>query len=271
MLSIGFLGAGNMARALGGGIAARQAEATEPTSLFATDPEPAALQRFVSETGGRAAANLADLVRESSVVVLAVKPQVLPQLLPAIREALRPDQLVVSIAAGTTLGALTRGLGPEVRLVRAMPNTPALVRAGMTVLVAGPKATPDDLVVARRIFASVGEVAVVDDEALLDAVTAVSGSGPGFLFAYGEAMLAAAHAAGLPEDLALTLVRQTVLGSALLWRESSEPVSRLREMVTSPGGTTKAGLDALAAAGFAQAIAACIDAATRRSRELAGH
>src|SRR5215471_17370766 len=100
MLSIGFLGAGNMARALGGGIAARHGEGAEPASLFATDPEPSALQRFLSETGGTAAANLADLVRVSSVVVLAVKPQVLPQLLPAIREALHPDQLVVSIAAG---------------------------------------------------------------------------------------------------------------------------------------------------------------------------
>ncbi len=175
---------------------------------------------------------------------------------------------MLSIAAGFTLRALARALGAQSRLVRAMPNTPALVRAGITVLVGGGASTADDVALAQRIFAGVGEVIVVEDEGLLDAVTAVSGSGPGFVFAFAEAWLRAAEAVGLAPELAERLVRQTLLGAATLWKESSEPVDRLRAMVTSPGGTTLAGLEALEARGFAAAVRAAIEAATRRSREL---
>lgn len=266
MKTIGFVGAGNMARALGGGIAKKASFA-----LVATDPAPEALEAFTGATGGRAVPSIEALLAESDIVVLAVKPQVLVGVLAEMKPHLQARHMVLSIVAGANLRGLARGLGGEVRTVRSMPNTPALVGEGMTVLVGGPTATEEDRATAEEIFAVVGRAVVVDDEALLDAVTAVSGSGPGFLFAYAEAMLEAAEAAGLPGDLAATLVRQTVLGSAVLWQQSSDGVDVLRQRVTSPGGTTQAGLEALEARGFGAVIRAAIDAATRRSRELSAN
>ena len=263
MSCIGFVGAGNMARALGGGLAA-----TPGTRLVAVDPDGAACERFAAETGGSIASGLDELLREADVIVLAVKPQVLGEVLDRLGGKIRPEQVVVSIAAGFTLSGLARRLGPACRLVRAMPNTPAMVGAGITVLVGGGAATSADVETARGIFTSVGEALVVEDEALLDAVTAVSGSGPGFVFAFAEAWLHAAEAAGLAPALAEKLVKQTLFGAASLWRQSDQPVDRLRAMVTSPGGTTLAGLEALEARGFARAVASAIDAAARRSKEL---
>lgn len=270
MPTIGFLGAGNMARALGGGLGGALAAGAGEVRLVATDPDATALARFTAETGGHAASDLDELLAAADVLILAVKPQVLPGLLAPLAARLEPRHLVISIAAGITLGVLTRGLGAGTRLVRAMPNTPALIREGIAVLVGAPAATADDLATAEGIFRGAGDVVVVDDETLMDAVTAVSGSGPGFVFAYGEAMLRAAEAVGLPPDMALRLVTRTLFGSAMLWRESSEPVEKLRAMVTSPGGTTQAGLEALEAHGFAAAVRSAIEAATRRSRELSG-
>ncbi|MEW6272228.1 MAG: pyrroline-5-carboxylate reductase [Thermodesulfobacteriota bacterium] len=264
MTCIGFVGAGNMARAMGGGLRASGAA----VELIATDPEAQARERFAEETAGRATAELGEVLSAADVLVLAVKPQVLPTVLPRIAGKLRGEQVVVSIAAGFTLRALVRALGGPTRLVRAMPNTPAMVRQGITVLVGGGAATAEDVELARSVFTGVGEAVVVEDEALLDAVTAVSGSGPGFVFAFAEAWLAAAQGVGLAPQLAEKLVQQTLLGAATLWRQSGEAPGRLREMVTSPGGTTLAGLDALEARGFAQAVRAAIEAAARRSREL---
>ncbi|MDG2307772.1 MAG: pyrroline-5-carboxylate reductase [Candidatus Binatia bacterium] len=266
MKTIGFVGAGNMARALGGGIG-KQAGA-DSFSLVATDPIPAAVESFADETGGRGAADIPTLLAASDVVVLAVKPQVLAAVMADMKPHMAPRHLVISIVAGATLGGMAEGVGTDARIVRAMPNTPALVRQGMTVLVGGPHATSDDLRLAEGLFAAVGRAVIVDEEALLDAVTAVSGSGPGFLFAYAESMLQAAGAVGLPPDLAVQLVQQTILGSAVLWQESAEGVDVLRQRVTSPGGTTQAGLEALAARDFAAAVRAAIEAATARSREL---
>jgi pyrroline-5-carboxylate reductase len=261
---IGFIGAGNMACAMGGGLRASGAG----TTLVATDPEPAALARFANETGGRTFADVDGVLAAADVVVLAVKPQVLGAVLDRIAGRVRASQVVISIAAGFGLGTLAARLGDGCRLVRAMPNTPAMVRSGMTVLVGGGAATTHDLETAQQIFSAVGDAVVVADEALLDAVTAVSGSGPGFVFAFAEAWLRAAQAVGLPGDLAERLVKQTLYGAAALWRQSAEPVDRLRAMVASPGGTTQAGLEAMAAKDFAGATAAAIAAATRRSKEL---
>lgn len=263
-MRVGFVGAGNMARALGGGLAAGGTGAR----LIATDPDQAARERFVAETGGAVTAALDDVLAAADVIVLAVKPQVLGTVLDQVAGRIGAQQVVVSIVAGCSLSSLMRKLGAGCRLVRAMPNTPALVREGATVLVGGGAATPDDVELVRALFTSVGDAIVVDDEALLDAVTAVSGSGPGFVFAFAEAWLRAAEAAGLPSELAERLVKQTLFGAATLWRRSSDSPDRLRVMVTSPGGTTLAGLEALESRGFARAIAAAIDAATRRSREL---
>ncbi|MBY0274637.1 pyrroline-5-carboxylate reductase [Candidatus Binatia bacterium] len=264
MSCVGFIGAGNMARAMGGGIAAGK----PGTRILATDPDPAARDRFAQETGGSVATNLDEVVGAADVLVLAVKPQVLASVLDKLAGRVRAEQIVVSIAAGFTLKSLARKLGASCRLVRAMPNTPALVREGITVLVGGGAATADDIEAARDLFTSIGDAVVVDDESLLDAVTAVSGSGPGFVFAFAEAWLKAAESAGLAPALAERLVKQTLFGAATLWRASGDPPDKLRAMVTSPGGTTLAGLEALEARGFARAIGAAIDSAARRSKEL---
>jgi len=264
MSCIGFIGAGNMARGMGGGLKASGSNAT----LVAVDPDPQARERFAVETGGRGVTELDELVAAADVVVLAVKPQMLAGVLDRLAGKLRPEQIVLSIAAGFTLTGLAARLGNDVRLVRAMPNTPALVRQGMTVLVGGGAASAADLETARELFIGVGDAVVVQEEALLDAVTAVSGSGPGFVFAFAEAWLRAAEAAGLAPDLAERLVKQTLFGAAALWRQSPDPVDKLRAMVTSPGGTTLAGLEALDAHGFARSVGAAIEAAARRSKEL---
>jgi pyrroline-5-carboxylate reductase len=266
MKTIGFVGAGNMARALGGGLA--RGEHAGRFALCATDPDATALERFRTETGGRAMEDVAALASASDLLVLAVKPQVLGALLPKLAPHRKPHHLFVSIAAGIRLRTLAQGLGADARIVRTMPNTPALVGLGMSVLVAGEHATAEDVASARAVLEAAGRVMVVDDEDLLDAVTAVSGSGPGFVFAFAEAWLAAAEAVGLTAEQARLLVRQTLLGSATLWERSEEEVGALRAAVTSPGGTTQAGLEALAARGFATAVRAAIEAATRRSREL---
>lgn len=267
MTTIGFVGAGNMARALGGGIAARRGA---DVSLLATDPVAAAGEAFVEATGGRYVSGFPALLADAEVVVLAIKPQVLAEVLDQVRPHVTGRHLIVSILAGASTEAISTGLGGSVRVVRAMPNTPALVGEGMTVLVGGGAATAQDVALARELFSAVGRAAVVDEEELLDAVTALSGSGPGFLFAYAEALLAAGASVGLSDELTVELVQQTLLGSAVLWKESGESVSVLRERVTSPGGTTQAGLESLAEADFAGVVRGAIQAATRRSQELRG-
>ena len=267
MQTIGFVGAGNMARALGGGIARERAG---EFALVATDPVSEAVAAFCEATGGRGVPDIAALVSESDVLVLAIKPQVLPAVLDELRGGVASRHLVLSILAGATLDGIASGLGGGVRVVRAMPNTPALVGQGMTVLVGGEHASADDVKLAEGLFGAVGRATVVSDEGLLDAVTAVSGSGPGFLFAYAEALLEASAAVGLERELAVQLVQQTLLGSAVLWRESGETAEVLRQRVTSPGGTTQAGLESLSSNGFADVVRGAIEAATRRSVELRG-
>ena len=264
MTCVGFVGAGNMARALAGGIAAGKPD----VRIVATDPDAGARERFAKETGGILAAGLDEVAAAADVLVLAVKPQVLGAVVDKLAGHVRAAQIVVSVAAGFTLQSLARQLGASSRLVRAMPNTPALVGEGITVLVGGGAATADDLEVVRGLFTSVGDAVVVAEESLLDAVTAVSGSGPGFVFAFAEAWLEAAKSVGLAPALAERLVKQTLFGAATLWRTSGDSPDKLRAMVTSPGGTTLAGLEALEAHGFARAVRAAIEAATRRSKEL---
>jgi len=270
METIGFIGAGNMACALGGGIA-RATESSSSFEVIASDPSPDARKRFTEEVGGATCDSVTELARRADVVILAVKPQILPNLLPEISAANHRDSLIVSIAAGIPLAFMQAGLGASARIIRAMPNTPALIRRGMTVLVPGTAATPEDLALTGRLFATAGRVLTHEDESVLDAVTAVSGSGPGFFFAYAEAMIAAGIRAGLSREMTEVLVQETLAGSAELWRSSGQPAGALREQVTSPGGTTEAGLAALDDEGLAAAADAAVAAATARSRQLSGN
>ncbi len=202
-------------------------------------------------------------------VVLAVKPQALDDLLPDYRRWAAPDTLFISIVAGKTIAGITRHLGPAA-LIRTMPNTPAAIGRGITVACANERVTAAQRRLCDELLAAAGESAWVEDEALLDAVTAVSGSGPAYVFLLIEALAQAAEAAGLPSDLALRLARSTVAGSGELARLSGESPARLRENVTSPGGTTRAALDVLMAEdGLAPLLARAVAAAAARSRELA--
>ena len=205
-----------------------------------------------------------------AVVVLAVKPQVMADVLPAYRR-LAGSALFLSIAAGKTLGFFARALGPRAAVVRAMPNTPAAVGRGIAVACANAQVSPAQRALAERLLTAVGEVAWVEDEALIDAVTAVSGGGPAYVFLLIECLAEAGVAAGLPADLAARLARATVAGSGELARLSAESAAALREAVTSPGGTTRAALDVLMAAdGLAPLLRRAVLAAAKRSRELAG-
>jgi pyrroline-5-carboxylate reductase len=263
---IGFIGGGAMAEALLGGLLAAGAA---PERLRASDPEATRRQHLARELGIDTGADNAELVRGSSVVVLAVKPGVVPEVLealPGAAEATRP--LWISIAAGVTLARLEAGLSPEARIVRAMPNTPALVRTGATGLCGNARAAAGDLALATALFDGVGITWQAPHEELLDAVTGLSGSGPAYVFLFLEALIEAGVGQGLSREAAEPLAVQTVYGAAKLARESSRSPAELRRQVSSPGGTTLAGLERLDAAGFSEAIGQAVAAATRRAGEL---
>jgi pyrroline-5-carboxylate reductase len=265
---IGFLGAGAMATALAGGLL----KAGVPRAqLAASDPDAARREAFAKALGAATLEDNGALVERSDVVVLAVKPRVVAPLLlelggAAARGLARP--LWISIAAGIPLARLEAGLPAGARVVRAMPNTPALVQAGATGCCANRRAGPEDRAAARALFESVGLVWEAPEEALLDAVTGLSGSGPAFFFLMLEALAEAGAQQGLPPEVALRLASQTALGAARLALESGRAPAELRAQVSSPGGTTLAGLARLEARGFRQAIGEAVAAATARSREL---
>jgi pyrroline-5-carboxylate reductase len=267
-LRIGLLGAGAMGEALAGGLVAAGVPAER---VRATDPEPARRAAVAQALGIAVGDDNAALVRESDVVVVAVKPPLVGRVLAALRKdagagLARP--LWVSIVAGASLAKLGAELPAGARVVRAMPNTPALVRAGATAFVANAAATATDRAVAQALFESVGLTWEAPDEGLLDAVTGLSGSGPGYVFVFLEALADAGVRAGLPREAAHRLACQTVLGSARLALESGLHPGQLKDRVTSPGGTTIAGLARLEAGGLRAAVLDAVEAATRRSREL---
>ena len=260
-----FLGAGNMARALLRGALARGG--LGPEQLGVSDSVPASLTQAASEFGVRTFVTNLEAARWAHVIVLSVKPQVLPAVLFEIAPALTPDKLVISIAAGITSTRVSEGLGGHARVVRAMPNTPAIVGAGATALVGARNASAEDLAIAEQLFRSVGLVVQVA-EAHMDAVTGLSGSGPAYAFIAIEALSDAGVRAGLPRDVATKLAAQTLLGAGLLTLETGEHPGRLKDMVTSPAGTTIAGVAALEKAGFRNALISAVEAATERSKEL---
>jgi pyrroline-5-carboxylate reductase len=265
---IAFIGGGNMARALIGGLRNAGYPAQQ---IRVADPGAAARERVAAQFGVEVTSENRTAVNGCETVVLAVKPQVMPDVLGDLKETLAPETLVISVAAGVTLKTLRAGLGDRVQLVRAMPNTPALYGAGMTGMVAADGLNTDAAGRAEAILKSAGEVVWLDDEALMDVVTAVSGSGPAYFFALAERLAEAGERAGLDPDVAARLASQTARGAGVMLTESGEPAGRLREQVTSPGGTTAAALSVLEAADFAQLVDDAVTAAVRRGRELGGN
>jgi pyrroline-5-carboxylate reductase len=262
---IAFLGTGNMAEALVKGLL--RAGASTPSEIVCAEPRAERRREIESLYGVKAVASNREAVAAAHVVVLSVKPQILEQVLDEIAPAMDAGKLVLSIAAGVPIAKMAARLPAGTRIVRSMPNTPALVGAGAAALSGGPHATPDDLAVARSLLEAVG-TAVVVAEPLLDAVTGLSGSGPAFVYLFVEALADGGVKAGLPRAEALQLAAQTVMGAARLVLESGEHPGRLKDQVTSPGGTTIAGVHALEKAGFRGAVIDAVEAASRRAREL---
>ncbi len=264
-LRIGFLGAGKMATALARGWL--QAGLVTPTAVSASDPVPQARAAFTKETGLAAVDDNRQVAKLHKVLVLAVKPQNMPALLADIRPAVTAEHLVISIAAGVTLGQLADGLGAGRRLVRVMPNTPCLVAASASGYAAAASATGADLQLVDRLLGSVGKAFALPEK-LLDAVTGLSGSGPAYVFVLIEALSDGGVRMGLPRDVATQLAAQTVFGSAKMLLETGQHPAALKDQVASPGGTTIAGLHALERAGLRAALMDAVEAATLRSADL---
>ncbi len=262
-LTIAFIGAGNMARSLISGLLAAGAS---PARLRAADPD-AGQRQALGELGVTTHADNGDAVRDADLVVLAVKPQVLGTVLQSL--PLDPDQLIVSIAAGVPLAALERWAGSDRAIVRCMPNTPALLGAGITGMYANGAVTARQRDSADAVLGAAGRTLWVVDESKLDAVTAVSGSGPAYFFYLMEAMIEAGVGLGLDRDSATTLALETAYGAARMAREGDQPPATLRANVTSPGGTTERALSILDAAGVRDALERAIAGAAQRARELA--
>jgi len=263
---VGFVGGGNMATALIKGLLA--AGVHRPDEIVASDVDGAKLAALRRRFKIATSADNVTLVRRSRVVVLAVKPQIIDGVLAQLQPAVTPQKLFVSIAAGVSTERLERGLGPGARVLRVMPNTPALLGQGMSVLVCGRHALPRDERTGLRLLRAVGDALAVSEERLLDPVTGLSGSGPAYVYLFAEGLIAGGVAAGLAPDLATRLAYQTLVGAAAMLRETGETPEALRAMVTSPGGTTFAGLGVLGERGFKDALIAAVVAATRRAEEL---
>lgn len=264
--TIAFIGGGNMARSLIGGLVAR---GTAVDAIRVVEPVPALRDALARDFGVAAFADAHEAVGDAAIWVLAVKPQVLRDVCEALAGIAQMHQpLIVSIAAGITSAQLERWLGGNIRVVRAMPNTPALLGAGVSGLYANARVDATGRKQAQSLLAAAGQTVWLQDEALIDAVTAVSGSGPAYVFLLAEAMIAAARIEGLPDDAAHTLVSQTILGAARMLCEGGVAPAELRRRVTSPGGTTQTAIQTFEAGGFGGLVASAIHAARQRGCQL---
>jgi pyrroline-5-carboxylate reductase len=263
--TLGFLGAGNMAGAIIDGLL--HGKVLPPERILASDAKGERLDHLRKLRGIRTTHDNHELVRECDVIVLAVKPQVIDKVLTEVGAEVRGDQLIVSVAAGVPIEAIEGRLPPGSHVVRAMPNMPATVQAGATAVAGGAHASEADLRVARELFEAVGRVVTLD-ESLLDAVTGLSGSGPAYIMLIIEALADGGVKVGLHRDTALLLAAQTVFGSAKLLLETGEHPGRLKDMVTSPGGTAIAGLHTLESGALRKTLIDAVEVATKRAAEL---
>jgi len=265
--TLAFIGGGNMASSLIGGLIA---DGWDPASIRVADTSSEQLERLarrfpVSTTTDNRAA-----IAQAAVIVLAVKPQSMQAVADELAGDIRRQQsLVISIAAGIRESTLRNWLGTGTAIVRTMPNTPALVQSGVTALFANPAVNDEQRSIAESILRAVGVAIWVDDEALMDAVTALSGSGPAYFFLFMEALQQAGRELGLPEKSAYLLTLQTAFGAAKMALESTEDAATLRQRVTSPGGTTERAIAVLQEGGFEALVSRALQAAAARSRELA--
>jgi pyrroline-5-carboxylate reductase len=274
MKKLGFIGGGNMAEALAHGLI--QHKLFKPTDIIVSDVAPERRRKLARTLKVATTDDNAEVIRESNAVVLAVKPQTIDTVMAEIaaelgesrRKSARSGKLFISIAAGITLARLSRGLGKRARVIRVMPNAPAMVGHGMAAMVRARGASVADETLALRIFRAVGDAVSLKDEKLLDVVTALSGSGPAYVYLFAKAMADAAVSEGIPRELALRMALKTIRGAEHLMRESKRDAADLIRAVASPGGTTEAALRRFAEHGFSDIVAAALHAASDRSREL---
>lgn len=261
------IGAGNMAEGVVRGVVGAGVIARE--QIIAVDPDPARREQFNQQLGVAATFDVPRAVDQSRVVLLAVKPQAFAGVAAELAGRVRADHLVVSIMAGVSTAKIEAALAPTaVRVVRVMPNLPMIVGAGMAGFCAGARATADDLAFVKRVFESAGRAVQINDEALMDAVTAVSGSGPAYYYLFTAALIEGGRRVGLDEATARLLAAQTCLGAARMMLERGEPPHELRAKVTSKGGTTAAALAVLESGGVPEQIARAVVAAFERGRAL---
>ena len=262
---IGFIGAGQMATALAKGFIKNGGITAE--DMLAADPQDKVQDKFFKVTGVSVVDSNEDVVEACDVIIVAVKPQVLPYVLEEIGDKVTENHLVISIVAGVPLERYSSAFAEGVRLVRVMPNTPCLVAQGACAFCHNDDVTENDLELVKQLLKSVGRCFMVD-ESKMDAITGLSGSGPAYVYLIIEALSDAGVREGLPRDVATTLAAQTVLGSAAMVLKTGEHPATLKDRVTSPGGTTIAGMEKLEAGGVRAALYAAVHAATERSQEL---
>ena len=264
--SISFIGGGNMARSLIGGLLARGQQAT---TIHVAEPNASLRDALAGDFSVRTYADNIEAAEHGALWVFAVKPQVMRGVAEGLADtAQRRQPLLISIAAGVTSAQLQRWLGGSLPVVRAMPNTPALLGVGATGLFANSRVSAAQRACADTLLQAAGLTVWIEDEARMDAVTALSGSGPAYVFLLAEAMQAAGEAQGLSAEAARTLTLQTIFGASRMLSESSESAPVLRQRVTSPGGTTQAAIERLESGGFRQLIAQAVADAARRGAEL---
>jgi pyrroline-5-carboxylate reductase len=242
----------------------------DPKKIVAIDPSPPPEVKALIEARGIRHNPPVDGISDAEVVLIAVKPQIMEEVLPGIVGLKAAKPLILSIAAGKTIASFERHFGADAAVIRGIPNTPAAIGRGITAMAANANVSNGQMALAHALLSSIGEVVAVADESLIDAATAVSGSGPAYVFYLTECLAAAGEKAGLPAEIATKLARATVSGAGELLRVTGTPASTLRENVTSPKGTTSAALQVLmGAAGLEPLMTKAVAAATRRSRELA--
>jgi pyrroline-5-carboxylate reductase len=264
-LKIGFLGAGKMATALARGFL--NAKLVKPGQLFAADPFDAARKHFADETGAKTFSANLDVAENAQVLILATKPDQVAVALTEISGVVAKNHLLISIAAGVTIAKLESALPAGARVIRVMPNTPALVGAGASGFALGKNATSADAELAEKLLSAVG-VALQVKESLLDAVTGLSGSGPAYVYQFIEALSDGGVASGLPRDVATRLAAQTVLGGAKMVLETGQHPGALKDQVTSPGGTTIEGIHELEKGKLRATVMSAVRAATEKSKKL---
>jgi len=263
--NVGFVGGGNMGEALIKGLLA--ANLVPAKAIHATDVRLERLKELDRQYGIQVSSDNAELVRHSDIVILAVKPQIMEPILKEIAPAVTRKKLLISIAAGVSTAKIRAALGKDARLIRVMPNTPALVLEGVTAIAKAEGLEPDDLETAGEIFSAVGRVVVLGED-LMDAVTGLSGSGPAYIAVVIESLADGGVRMGLDRITAMTLATQTVLGAAKLLLETGLHPGALKDMVSSPGGTSIAGIAALEEGGIRTTFIKAVERATQRSREL---